>query len=174
MALLATQQIQVTGVAITLAAAAGGGDTVTASDRTFLWVKNASGSPITVTVVENDANAAINPEVWLLDASGRLVAHEVNDVGMRLEAIAANTGAYYAVVADGDQVAQQLARVECVAIHRVHPAQNGPTQALGGVVVADDDDVARPQVTEDLSETHFFFPSLRKMYSPRYLMPLPL
>jgi hypothetical protein len=51
MALLATQQIQITGPAITLVAAAGGGDTVTPSDRTFLWVKNGSGSPITVTVV---------------------------------------------------------------------------------------------------------------------------
>jgi hypothetical protein len=51
MALLATQQIQITGPAITLTAAAGGGDTVSPSDRTFLWVKNASGSPITVTVV---------------------------------------------------------------------------------------------------------------------------
>ena len=51
MALLATQQIQITGSAITLTAAAGGGDTITPSDRTFLWVKNGSGSPITVTVV---------------------------------------------------------------------------------------------------------------------------
>lgn len=51
MALLSTQQIQITGPAITLTAAAGGGDTITPSDRTFLWVKNASGSPITVTVV---------------------------------------------------------------------------------------------------------------------------
>src|SRR5687768_14644265 len=80
----------------------------------------------------------------------------------------------YAVVADGDQVAQQLARVECAAIHSVHPAQNGPAQTLRGVVVADDDDVARPQVTEDLGEAHFFFPSLRKMYSPACLMPLAL
>lgn len=51
MALLATQQIGFTGGAITLASAAGGGDTITPDDRTFLWVKNASGSPITVTVV---------------------------------------------------------------------------------------------------------------------------
>lgn len=51
MALLATQQIGVAGTATTLTAAAGGGDTVTPDDRTFLWVKNASGSPITVTVV---------------------------------------------------------------------------------------------------------------------------
>lgn len=51
MALLAPQQIQITGPAITLAAAAGGGDTVAPNDRLFLWVKNASGSPITVTVV---------------------------------------------------------------------------------------------------------------------------
>ena len=51
MALLATQQIQITGPAITLAAAAGGGDTVTAGDRTFLWAKNGSGGAITVTVV---------------------------------------------------------------------------------------------------------------------------
>jgi len=51
MALLATQQIGFAGTATTLASAAGGGDTVTPDDRTFLWVKNGSGSPITVTVV---------------------------------------------------------------------------------------------------------------------------
>ncbi len=51
MALLATQQIGFAGTATTLTAAAGGGDTVSPDDRTFLWVKNASGGAITVTVV---------------------------------------------------------------------------------------------------------------------------
>lgn len=51
MALLAHQQVQITGPAISLASAAGGGDTVVPDDRLFLWVKNASGAPITVTVV---------------------------------------------------------------------------------------------------------------------------
>lgn len=51
MALLSTQQIQITGPAITLAAAAAGGDTVTPGDRTFLWVKNTDATSKTVTVV---------------------------------------------------------------------------------------------------------------------------
>lgn len=55
---------------------------------------------LTVTVVENDEDSPISPEVWLLDASGRLVAHQTNEVGLRLAATAAESGAYYAVVAD--------------------------------------------------------------------------
>ena len=51
MATLTTQQIGVTGTAVTLAAAAGGGDAVLGDDRTFLVVNNASGGSITVTVV---------------------------------------------------------------------------------------------------------------------------
>lgn len=52
MALLTTQQMTSAGAAITLATAAGGGDTADISNgRTFLWVKNGSGAPITVTVV---------------------------------------------------------------------------------------------------------------------------
>lgn len=51
MALLAHQQIAATGTAVSLVAAAGGGDTVNPDDRMFLWVKNGSGAPITVTVV---------------------------------------------------------------------------------------------------------------------------
>lgn len=51
MALLATQNIVPAGVAESLSAAAGGGDTFTPDDRTFLHVKNGSGGAITVTVV---------------------------------------------------------------------------------------------------------------------------
>lgn len=51
MALLAHQQVAATGTAVSLTAAAGGGDTVNPDDRVFLWVKNGSGAPITVTVV---------------------------------------------------------------------------------------------------------------------------
>lgn len=51
MAALATQQVTINGTQLTYTAAAGGGDTVTPSDRTFLSVNNAGGSPITVTVV---------------------------------------------------------------------------------------------------------------------------
>lgn len=51
MANLAVQQMTSAGAAITLASAAGGGDTADISNgRTFLWVKNGSASPITVTV----------------------------------------------------------------------------------------------------------------------------
>lgn len=50
MATLASQQIVLTGLAPTFAAAAGGGDKVPPGDHSFLAVRNASGSPITVTV----------------------------------------------------------------------------------------------------------------------------
>lgn len=51
MALLATQQVSINGLAPSYAAATGGGDTITCGDRVFLHVKNASGGAITVTVV---------------------------------------------------------------------------------------------------------------------------
>ena len=52
MALLATQNVVLTGSGLTPAytAAAGGGDTTAAGDRVFLHVKNGGGSPITVTL----------------------------------------------------------------------------------------------------------------------------
>src|SRR5262245_16483089 len=72
-----------------------------------------------------------------------------------------------AVLAGGDQTAQQLARVEFVSIHDVGTTRNGrQPQPQRSVVLADDDDLARSQMTEYLGEAHFFFPSLRKMYSP--------
>jgi hypothetical protein len=51
MATLTTQQIGIAGTSVTLTAAAGGGDAVSADDRTFLIVTNGGGSPITVTIV---------------------------------------------------------------------------------------------------------------------------
>lgn len=50
MAVLTTQTIVPTGLAPAYSAAAGGGDKVTPGNDTFIHVKNASGSPITVTV----------------------------------------------------------------------------------------------------------------------------
>jgi hypothetical protein len=51
MALLATQNITRAGLAPAFAAAAGGGDTFTPDGDTFIEVKNASGSSVTVTIV---------------------------------------------------------------------------------------------------------------------------
>jgi len=51
MATLTKQTITRTGLGPTYAAAAGGGDKFAPGDDTFLHVKNASGAPITVTVV---------------------------------------------------------------------------------------------------------------------------
>jgi hypothetical protein len=50
MAALANQQLVGTGLAPAFSAAAGGGDTCTPGDKTFLVVKNGGGSPITVTL----------------------------------------------------------------------------------------------------------------------------
>lgn len=50
MALLATQQVSILGLAPTYTAAAGGGDTFAVNDHAFLIVKNGSGASITVTV----------------------------------------------------------------------------------------------------------------------------
>jgi hypothetical protein len=52
MALIAVQQVAVTGTAITLTAANGGGDTVRpAQDNVYLVVRNGDASPKTVTIV---------------------------------------------------------------------------------------------------------------------------
>jgi hypothetical protein len=51
MALLAAQQVQITGTTITFSAANAGGDTVSPDDRAMLEVKNTDGTAKTVTVV---------------------------------------------------------------------------------------------------------------------------
>jgi hypothetical protein len=50
MAALTPQVVSIAGTAPTYAAASAGGDTVPAGERTWIHVKNAGGSPITVTV----------------------------------------------------------------------------------------------------------------------------
>lgn len=50
MATLTTQVIRRSGVTVTYASAAGGGDKFTPTDRTWIEVVNGGGSPITVTV----------------------------------------------------------------------------------------------------------------------------
>lgn len=51
MAVVATQQIVLPGVAATYSAASGGGDRFTPGDHVFLHIKNGGGSGITATVV---------------------------------------------------------------------------------------------------------------------------
>nr|BFD90713.1 hypothetical protein KitaXyl93_20730 [Kitasatospora sp. Xyl93] len=50
MATLSTQAVSIAGLGPTYSAAAGGGDKVACSERTFVHVKNGGGSPITVTL----------------------------------------------------------------------------------------------------------------------------
>jgi hypothetical protein len=66
MANLATQNITRAGVAPTYVAAAGGGDTFTPDDRTYIHVKNASGGAITVTVV---TPAVVIPDMAIADTA---------------------------------------------------------------------------------------------------------
>ena len=51
MALLATQTISVLGITPAYSAAAGGGDTFTPTDRTYVHIKNAGVGSITATIV---------------------------------------------------------------------------------------------------------------------------
>lgn len=64
MALLTTQSITAAGLTPTTVAAAGGGDTIapasTQDDRTFLYVLNGGGSPITVTIADPGKTPAGN------------------------------------------------------------------------------------------------------------------
>lgn len=57
MATLTTQVITRAGVGPTFAAAAGGGDACEVGDDIYLEVKNASGSPITVTLAIPSSNS---------------------------------------------------------------------------------------------------------------------
>lgn len=64
MALLTLQQMTSAGLSPTFVSASGGGDTVALTgnndDRCYLRVKNASGSPVTVTVTDPSVSAAGN------------------------------------------------------------------------------------------------------------------
>lgn len=75
MAALTTLQITPAGVTDTLTAAAGGGDTFTPDDRTYLEVNNASGGAITVTLVAlqtaSDHNSTIPANVVSVGAGVR-------------------------------------------------------------------------------------------------------
>lgn len=61
MALLASQVTTRAGLAVSFAAASGGGDTFTPDKDTYLHVKNASGAPITVTIVTPRTDPIGNP-----------------------------------------------------------------------------------------------------------------
>lgn len=64
MALLVTQSITSAGLTPTTVAATGGGDTIAPAspvdDRTFLYVNNGGGSPITVTIADPGTTPAGN------------------------------------------------------------------------------------------------------------------
>lgn len=63
MALLTAQQIAITGTTVTMSAA-GASDTVAPDERAFWRVKNASGAPITATVVVPGSTfGQANPDV---------------------------------------------------------------------------------------------------------------
>lgn len=66
MANLATQNITRAGLTSALVAAAGGGDTFTPDDRTFLYIKNGGGGAITVTIV---TPAVAIPDVAIADTA---------------------------------------------------------------------------------------------------------
>lgn len=72
MATLTYQQVTYAGLTPTLAAAAGGGDSVAPNDRGALMVKNGSGAGITVTIVVpgNTKYGIANPDPTVVVAAG--------------------------------------------------------------------------------------------------------
>jgi hypothetical protein len=70
-ATLSTQQVAITGGAVTYGSAAGGGDKVVPDGRTMLHVKNGGGSSITVTVVvPGSTYGQANPDVAVTVPNG--------------------------------------------------------------------------------------------------------
>ncbi len=71
MALIAAQQIPVTGVVPTFAAASGGGDTIKPGDDLVLLVKNADSGSHSVTLVRPGSEyGQANPDVVVAVAAG--------------------------------------------------------------------------------------------------------
>jgi hypothetical protein len=72
MATLAYQQVKTSGVALSLAAANGGGDSIPPNANGALVVKNGGGSGITVTVVVpgNTKYGPANPDIAVSVAAG--------------------------------------------------------------------------------------------------------
>lgn len=72
MAAITVQQAQVTGVALNLVAASGGGDTIRVAGDTYLVVRNADASSKTVTLVRagNDEYGNAIPDVAVTVAAG--------------------------------------------------------------------------------------------------------
>lgn len=72
MAAITVQTAQVTGTALSLTAASGGGDTVKITGDTFLVVRNGDGTSKTVTVVRpgNDEFGLAIPDIAVAVAAG--------------------------------------------------------------------------------------------------------
>jgi hypothetical protein len=71
MALIPVQTMTQTGLTPSLQAASAGGDTYIPGNQTFLMIKNASGSPITVTIVTTaTAFGQLVADVFVLVAAG--------------------------------------------------------------------------------------------------------
>jgi hypothetical protein len=81
-ALLSTQAIPTTGVAPSLSAAAGGGDTAVPGTNVFLYVNNGGGSPITVTLVTPetvDSDLAVGDrEVTVTNGTAKFIKLDSN------------------------------------------------------------------------------------------------
>lgn len=78
MATLAVQEVTRAGVALTLAAAAGGGDKFAPSDRTWLRVTNGGAGAITVTIVT--PNTLIS-DVAITDVAVSVGAGATREIG---------------------------------------------------------------------------------------------
>ncbi len=80
MAALTIQTMTASGLAPTTVSAAGGGDTVAVSsgdDRTFLYINNGGGSPITVTLTDPGktpaGSSATNPTVTVTNGTFKFI-----------------------------------------------------------------------------------------------------
>lgn len=78
MANLTVQSVSRAGLNPSFGAAAGGGDTFLPSDETFLYVKNASGVSVTVTVV---TPGSVIPDVAIADVAVAVPAGQDRVIG---------------------------------------------------------------------------------------------
>ena len=96
-----------------------------------IWRIDATvGQALSVTVAQNDAGAAIDPQYWLITSDGHIAATARDDEGSRGEITASRTGSYYAIVADGNSDATGIYALTFTRVPGVQYTGDADTSAL--------------------------------------------